>query len=167
MIALNGIHLKYMPHFQPCSYTINQYFCCSILFYFILFYFILRHIFSVQFWLSLNLLCTPGWPRTQRSACYYLLSAGTKGVHHHHPAAAPYFKGQFSMRFPSVCLNIICRHSIWKPHVQDPSLGSIRSCCTTASWCSYSKAMHSSLFLSVLLILLSFQRQYLSLCSSH
>jgi hypothetical protein len=34
-------------------------------------------------WLSWNSLCRPGWPRTQKSACLCLPSAGIKGVHHH------------------------------------------------------------------------------------
>jgi hypothetical protein len=33
--------------------------------------------------LSWNSLCRPGWPRTQKSACLCLLSAGIKGVRHH------------------------------------------------------------------------------------
>jgi hypothetical protein len=28
-------------------------------------------------------LCRPGWPRTQKSACLCLPSAGIKSVHHH------------------------------------------------------------------------------------
>jgi hypothetical protein len=31
----------------------------------------------------LELTCRPGWPRTQKSACFFLPSAGIKGVHHH------------------------------------------------------------------------------------
>jgi hypothetical protein len=34
----------------------------------------------------LNSLGRPGWPRTQKSACLCLPSAGIKGVCHHHPA---------------------------------------------------------------------------------
>jgi hypothetical protein len=37
----------------------------------------------VQPWLSWNSLCRPGWPRTQKSACLCLPSAGIKGVCHH------------------------------------------------------------------------------------
>ena len=33
--------------------------------------------------MSWNSLCRPGWPRTQKSACLCLLSAGIKGVRHH------------------------------------------------------------------------------------
>jgi hypothetical protein len=41
---------------------------------------------SVWPWLSWNSLCRPGWPRTQKSACLCLPSAGIKGVRHHHLA---------------------------------------------------------------------------------
>jgi hypothetical protein len=34
-------------------------------------------------WLS----CRPGWPRTQKSTCLCLPSAGIKGMHHHCPAS--------------------------------------------------------------------------------
>jgi hypothetical protein len=34
-------------------------------------------------WLSWNSLCRPGWPRTQKSSCLCLSSAGIKGVRHH------------------------------------------------------------------------------------
>jgi hypothetical protein len=37
----------------------------------------------MQPWLSWNSLCRPGWPRTQKSACLCLPSAGIKGVRHH------------------------------------------------------------------------------------
>jgi hypothetical protein len=40
----------------------------------------LRQGFSVWPWLSWNSLCRPGWPRTQKSACLCLPSAGIKGV---------------------------------------------------------------------------------------
>jgi hypothetical protein len=43
----------------------------------------LRQGFSVYPWLSWNSLCRPGWPRTQKSACLCLQSAGIKGVRHH------------------------------------------------------------------------------------
>jgi hypothetical protein len=42
-----------------------------------------RQGFSVQPWLSWNSLCRSGWPRTQKSACLCLPSAGIKGVCHH------------------------------------------------------------------------------------
>jgi hypothetical protein len=44
---------------------------------------ILRQGFSVQPWLSWNPLCRSGWPRTQKSACLCLPSAGIKGMCHH------------------------------------------------------------------------------------
>jgi hypothetical protein len=34
-------------------------------------------------WLSWNSLCRPGWPRTQKSICLFLPSAGIKDVCHH------------------------------------------------------------------------------------
>jgi hypothetical protein len=42
-----------------------------------------RQGFSVERWLSWTSLCRPGWPRTQKSACLCLPSAGIKGVRHH------------------------------------------------------------------------------------
>jgi hypothetical protein len=41
--------------------------------------------FSVYLWLSWNLLCRPGWPRTQKSTCLCLPRAGTKGMRRHRP----------------------------------------------------------------------------------
>jgi hypothetical protein len=43
----------------------------------------LKHGFSVYPWLSWNSLSTPGWPRTQKSTCLCLPSAGIKGMGHH------------------------------------------------------------------------------------
>jgi hypothetical protein len=73
--------------------------CCSCLFccfwgvvclfvfvcLFVLVFGFSRQGFSVQPWLSWNLLCKPGWPWTQKSACLCLClpSAGIKGVCHH------------------------------------------------------------------------------------
>jgi hypothetical protein len=50
--------------------------------------------------LSWNSLCRPGWPRTQKSACLCLPSAGIKGVCHHLPAISLFLitvslKGQY------------------------------------------------------------------------
>jgi hypothetical protein len=42
------------------------------------FLFISRQGFSVYPWLSWNSLCRPGWPRTSKSACLCLASAGLK-----------------------------------------------------------------------------------------
>jgi hypothetical protein len=50
-------------------------------FWFLVFFF--KTGFLCIAWLSWNSLCRPSWPRTQKSACLYLLSAGIKGVHHH------------------------------------------------------------------------------------
>jgi hypothetical protein len=44
-----------------------------------------RQDFSLQSWLSGNSLCRPGWPWTQKSACFCLPSAGIKGMCHHCP----------------------------------------------------------------------------------
>ena len=53
---------------------------CSIFLF--LFFFPLRQSFSVSPWLSRNLLCRPGCPRTQKSPCLCLQSAGIKVVLH-------------------------------------------------------------------------------------
>jgi hypothetical protein len=58
-------------------------FFCLFVYLFVCF---LRQGFSVYRWLSWNSLCRPGWPRTQKSTCLCLLSAGIKGVCHHVPA---------------------------------------------------------------------------------
>jgi hypothetical protein len=50
----------------------------------------------VYLWLSWNSLCRPGWPRTQRSACLCLPSAGIKGVRHHRPALSPVLSARIS-----------------------------------------------------------------------
>ena len=59
----------------------------SFFFFFFFFFFSFfgfsRQGFSVLPWLSWNSLCRPGWPRTQKSACLCLPSAGIKGVRHH------------------------------------------------------------------------------------
>jgi hypothetical protein len=56
----------------------------SSLFYFILFYFWFSETgFLYIVPLSWNSLCRPGWPRTQKSTCLCLPSAGIKGVRHH------------------------------------------------------------------------------------
>jgi hypothetical protein len=44
---------------------------------------VLRQVFSVYTWLSWNSLFRTGWPRTQKSSCLCLPSAGIKGVRHH------------------------------------------------------------------------------------
>jgi hypothetical protein len=54
----------------------------SRFFWFFFFVCFSRQGFSVYSWLSWNSLCRPGWPRTQKSACLCLQSAGIKGVRH-------------------------------------------------------------------------------------
>jgi hypothetical protein len=71
---------------KACATTSN--FLLFFFFFFFSFGFS-RQGFFVEPWLSWNSLCRPGWPRTQKSACLCLPSAGIKGVHHHRPAA-PY-----------------------------------------------------------------------------
>jgi hypothetical protein len=56
-------------------------FPCDLLMYFFIVF--LRQGFSVEPWLSSNSLCRSGWPRTQKSACLCLPSAGIKGVRQH------------------------------------------------------------------------------------
>jgi hypothetical protein len=71
----------------------------KISFHFISFHFISFHFISFHFILVFrdrislcssgcpgNSLCRPDWPRTQKSTCLCLPSAGIKGVHHHCPA---------------------------------------------------------------------------------
>jgi hypothetical protein len=70
-------------------FLVCSFFCCFVLFCFVLFCFVLffqTGFLSVELWLSWNALCRPGWPRTQKSSCLYLPSAGFKGVCHHRPA---------------------------------------------------------------------------------
>jgi hypothetical protein len=51
-----------------------------------------RQGFSVYLWLSWNSFCRPGWPRTQKSTCLCLPSAGIKGVCHNSPATGTLLK---------------------------------------------------------------------------
>jgi hypothetical protein len=53
--------------------------------------------------LSWNSLCRPGWPRTQKSACLCLPSAGIKGVRHH-----AWHKYEFKPCLFSLCLYLGC-----------------------------------------------------------
>lgn len=48
--------------------------------------------FTWDLLVSQNLLCTPGWPQTQRSACLCLRSAGIRGVRHHARLSASVLK---------------------------------------------------------------------------
>jgi hypothetical protein len=55
-------------------------------FFFFFFFLVFRDrvsLCSPGSWLSWNSLCRPGWPRTQKSTCLCLPSAGIKGVRHH------------------------------------------------------------------------------------
>jgi hypothetical protein len=76
-------------HMHACARThihthTDSILCFSFLGCFVLFCFVfLRQGFSVYPWLSWNSLCRPGWPRTQKSACLCLPSAGIKGVCYH------------------------------------------------------------------------------------
>jgi hypothetical protein len=76
--------LDCLPH-PPChiSPTSHQFFFFIWLFFVFWFFGFSRQGFSVEPWLSWNSLCRPGWPRTQKSACLCLPSAGIKGVCHH------------------------------------------------------------------------------------
>ena len=65
--------------------------CFSFLFFSFSFFVFSRQGFSVQPWLFWNSICRPGWPRTQKSTCLCLPSAGIKGVHHHHPATYSFY----------------------------------------------------------------------------
>jgi hypothetical protein len=61
---------------------------CTSFFLFVCFVYVFLFVFfETGFlcvaWLSWNSLCRPGWPRTQKSACLCLPSAGIKGVCHH------------------------------------------------------------------------------------
>ena len=50
-------------------------------------------VFQDRVFLSWNSLCRPGWSQTQRSACFYPLSARIKGVCHHCPANVTHLTG--------------------------------------------------------------------------
>lgn len=52
---------------------------------------------------------SPGWSQTQKSTCFYLLSAGSKGLHHHVWSTFCLFRWLF---FTSIALagqNLLCR----------------------------------------------------------
>jgi hypothetical protein len=70
-------------HYHGCllgSLTLKKKVVCFFVF---LFFFSETGFLCITLALSWNSLCRPGWPRTQKSACLCLLSAGIKGVHHH------------------------------------------------------------------------------------
>ena len=60
---------------------------CSIFLFLFFFFSPLRQSFSVSPWLSRNLLCRSGCPRTQKSPWLCLLSAWIKVVLHHDPTS--------------------------------------------------------------------------------
>lgn len=61
--------LSFLP---PFSFFLFLFF--SFLFLFLFFFFLL--LFCYIPWLSWNSMCRPGWPHTQRSVCFCLLTAG-------------------------------------------------------------------------------------------
>ena len=63
-----------------CTYACGDHRSTSDVFLSFSFFFFPRQGFSVLPWLSWNSLCRPGWPRTQKSMCLCLPSAGIKGV---------------------------------------------------------------------------------------
>jgi hypothetical protein len=66
------------------SFLLSQVVCLFVCLFFV---FVLFCFFEAGFLCValavLNSLCRPGWPRTQKSACLCLPSAGIKGVGHH------------------------------------------------------------------------------------
>ena len=80
---------SFLPSAGQLHYTLTALCVRLQLFFGFLFLFCLlfvcfsRQGFSVYPWLSWNSLCRSGWPRTQKSACLCLPSAGIKGVHPH------------------------------------------------------------------------------------
>jgi hypothetical protein len=76
-LTLNFLVLICFPN---CTFCINVFLTFSFFFSF----FFLKQGFSKQRnLLALISLCRPGWPRTQKFACFCLLSAGIKGVCHY------------------------------------------------------------------------------------
>jgi hypothetical protein len=64
-------------------------------------YFFLRQRFSVQPWLSWNLLYRSGWPLTQRSSCFCLPSAEVKsGYHQLWAEIVSFWRMVFYLHFP-------------------------------------------------------------------
>lgn len=74
--------LQSISELRVCIWFYFPSFLFGLVFY--LFFLFLRECFSVQPRLSSNLLCRPCYPQTQRSACFSLSNAGTKGVRHCH-----------------------------------------------------------------------------------
>jgi fatty acid desaturase len=84
--VLQRLYIHLPRGFQLLLYFVFFLFLCFVLLFvlicFVLFCFS-RQGFSVQPWLSWNSLCRPGWPQTQKSACFCLPIAGIKGMCHH------------------------------------------------------------------------------------
>jgi hypothetical protein len=60
--------------------------CLFVCLFWVVLFFVFWDRVSLQKpWLSWNSLCRPGWPRTQKSVCLCLPSAGMKGVCHKAP----------------------------------------------------------------------------------
>jgi hypothetical protein len=89
-----------------------------------------RQGFSVQPWLSWNSLCRPGWPRTQKSTCLCLPSAGIKGVRHHARLFC-FFKTEDMAQL------VECLPNIHGAGVQSPALHkrfALWKACNTKTW---------------------------------
>jgi hypothetical protein len=100
----------YLPSFQikqwksPCfllleeslSSILSHYFFLFLFFVLFCFLFLTGFLCIALAVLELTLYCRPGWPRTQKSACLCLPSAGLKGVcrRHHQPALFLFLKAR-------------------------------------------------------------------------
>ena len=79
-----SVLLLFLPPFLPPSLLPSfPHTVCLCLFGFFGFWFFETGFLCVALALSWNSLCRPGWPRTQKSSCLCLPSAGIKGVCHH------------------------------------------------------------------------------------
>jgi hypothetical protein len=112
----------------------------------------LRQGFSAWPWLSWNSLCRPGCPRTQKSACLCLLSAGIKGVRHHAGLERCFFNS--SLSFLSPHLLDVHTFLLW---VLSPRLCEAHP--STLLLASHSRAMAASIGISSLACFHSFQYQ--------
>jgi hypothetical protein len=92
------MNLRLDLQFNPTDQHVPFY-AKTVLFLFCFVLFFSRQGFSVQPWLSWNSLCRPGWPRTQKSTCLCLPSAGIKGVHHHCLAPYSFYYCSFLVQF--------------------------------------------------------------------
>jgi hypothetical protein len=77
--ALGGFHGNW-HHYQGPDLTVFPFFLSFLFFFFLFFCFFLGGGCRVSLYSSG---CRPGWPRTQKSACLCLPSAGIKGVRHY------------------------------------------------------------------------------------